>query len=212
MDKEIKKGGWQVNVEYFGDYVIKTPKTEKEIIIEVERYLIRKDNLEELDKRVKEMQEDWKTSLLLIKQKKIPLRLLGYPEFLNNGKIKQKRALILEDIFNNLKRENKIQEIERIIIKTLDLILELWKYGIVEKTSKIGQEMGIVNDEVILVDFGELSNRKDIAEKQILKKKWHKNLKEYCGQELADLFIKLAENKLTLETLNKVWDSKNQNI
>lgn len=26
-----KKGGWQANVEFFEDYVIKTPKTEKEM-------------------------------------------------------------------------------------------------------------------------------------------------------------------------------------
>jgi len=204
----MKQGGWQVNVEYFDDYVIKTPKTKKEIIERVKSYLKSKGKLEELDKRVKDMQEDWKFSISLIKKKKFPSELIGNIEFLKDGKIKQSRAIVLEDILKRVYKEKKINELKRIISQTLDLILELWKYGIVEKTSKIGSEMGIVNGKVILIDIGELSNRKDIAERQINNKKWYKDLNERFGEDIANIFMNLAEKKLTLKVLNDNWDIK----
>lgn len=204
----LKMGGWQANVEYFKTYVIKTPKTEKEISETIERYLRHTDNLDELGTKVKEMQADWDYSLDLVKKKKIPLHLFANLEFLPHGKIKQTRVKMLGDVITSLYKAHKIEGINSIFDKFFELIIELWEYGVVEKTSKIGQEFGILGERVVLVDIGELSEKKSTAEKQIAEIKWQKNLSKYCGQEIADLFFKRAKEKLNLELLEAHWGKK----
>jgi len=92
LNRKKSVGGWQVNVEYFKDYVIKTPKTETEIKERITNYLKARGGINKLERRVRSMQKDWKYSLKLVVKKNIPMRLLGYPEFLEDGKIKQKKV------------------------------------------------------------------------------------------------------------------------
>lgn len=205
-EDKIKSGGWQCNVEYFKDYVIKTPKTEDQIKKRIGNYLESHNKLDELKKRVKDMQRDWKNSIDLINKKKLPLNFLANTEFLENGKIKQTRVIMLSYIFQELYDKNKIEELKLIINKTVDFIIKFWRYGLVEKTSKIGMEFGLMNNEIVLVDFGELSDEKKVAEKQVVELKWYKNLEKYLNKEIADLFIKFAKKKLTLKVLNENWE------
>ena len=44
--------------------------------------------------------------------------------------------------------------------KAINFIIELWKYGIHEKTGKIGYEFGLMKNKIILIDFGEISENK----------------------------------------------------
>jgi hypothetical protein len=208
----IKNGGWQCNIKYFDDYVIKTPKTEQEIREKVRRYLASKNQLEELEDRVKDMQEDWKNSIKLIKKKKLPLSLLAFPEFLSDGKIKQKKVVMLDELFLKLRKEKKIKELNELMLEILETIKEFWKYGLVDKTGKISSEFGVLGGKVVLIDFGELSDNKEIAEKQIRKLKWYENLAKYNGEEVANLFINLAKEKLTLEKLDELWGTNILNL
>ena len=70
-----RKGGWQVNVEYFDDYVIKTPKTDSEMRETISRYLNHIGKPEQLDKRVKDMVEGWKNGIRILSEKKAPVRI-----------------------------------------------------------------------------------------------------------------------------------------
>ena len=200
--------GWQTSIEYFDDYVIKTPKTEAEIRESVKKYLNFIGKIEELDKRVKDMQRDWITGLKIVSKAKIPLKMLGYIEFLDGGKIKQKRVKVLEEAWNELAKDGKIKEMKDIVDKTLEFIIELWRYGVHEKTGKIGYEFGLMGGDIILIDFGEICENKDTAEKQIIKKYWEKSINEHCAKEVADYFNMRAMKMLTVANLNKSWDTK----
>jgi len=200
--------GWQANIEYFKDYVIKTPKTEQEIRETVARYLNSIGKIEELDKRVKDMRDGWIRGKEIILNTKIPLKMLGNVELLEDGRVKQRRCRVLEEVWNELFKNGKIAEMESLIDKSLNFILDLWKYGIHETTGKIGYEFGLIGEDIILIDFGELSQKKSTAEKQIAKKYWEKSIAKYCEKEVAECFNKKASIMLTLDNLNKNWGEK----
>ena len=204
-----RSGGWQANIEYFDDYVIKTPKTVEEISEEIFNFLKFKGRLAELDDTVKKMQEDWQIGLRLIKEKKIPNKMLGNLEFLEGGKIKQTRVLVLQDAWAELYDNGKTDEMKTLMKKTMNFIIELWRYGVHEKTFKIGYEFGVMGEDNILIDFGELGNEKRVAEKQIKEKKWMKQMEGYSCQDILDCFNKLANEMLTLDVLNENWDRYN---
>ena len=207
MPEKKKQGGWQANVGFYDNYVIKTPKTKREMIAKIRPYLIAKGKLDELDKRVKDMQEGWKRGLEIISKKSIPPKMLGYPEFLSKGRIKQKKAIILEDVWNDSVDDGNIDYMKEIVDKSIEFIISLWKYGIHETTGKIGYEFGLLENEVILLDFGELTENKNTAEKQIAKKYWENHLAKYCRKEVQDYFNLRASKKLTLSKLNRVWNT-----
>jgi len=200
--------GWQANIEYFEDYVIKTPKTEPEIRESITKYLNSKGKIEELDKKVKDMQTGWIEGLRIISKAKIPLKMLGYLEFLDGGKIKQRRVRVLEEVWNELVKNGKIEEMKILVDKTLEFIIELWKYGIHEKTGKIGYEFGLMGKDIILIDFGEICENKNTAEKQITKKYWQNSINEYCTKEVSDYLNMKATKMLTTTNLNKNWGIK----
>lgn len=197
--------GWQANIEYFEDYVIKTPKTLEEMKIEITRYLESIGKIAELEKRVKDMQEGWARGLKLVSNSRIPNKMLGYLEFLDNGKIKQRRVLVLESVWNELVAKGKKKEMKKIVDLTLAFIVELWRYGVHETTGKIGYEFGLMGQDIILIDFGELSEKRSTAEKQIAKRYWEKSITKYCSKEVADYFNERAKKVLTKEKLYLNW-------
>ncbi|MFH0970739.1 MAG: hypothetical protein V1776_04750 [Candidatus Diapherotrites archaeon] len=209
MSKE-KKGGWQANVEFFDNYVIKTPKTDYEIRKKISKYLKPKGKLHTLDKRVEEMKKGWKEGIRILNKKKIPTRMLGYIEFLEHGKIRQKKVITLEDSWNEAADNGNVKEMKKIVNKAINFIIELWKYGIHEKTGKIGYEFGLMKNKIILIDFGEISENKKIPQKQILKKYWKKPLERHSRKEVLNYFNKMADKKLTIQTLNKNWNKKRE--
>ena len=111
----------------FEDYVIKTPKTESEIRETITRYLNSRGKIEELDKRVKDMQIGWIEGIKIISKSKIPLKMLGDLEFLKNGKIKQRKVIVLEEAWNELVKDGKIKEMKNLVDKTLKFIMKLWQ-------------------------------------------------------------------------------------
>lgn len=210
INMKLRNGGWQVNVEYFDDYVIKTPKTKEETSNKISKHLEKKDKIHELEDTIDKIQNDWKSSIKIIKNSNIPLKYLAFPEFLKEGKIKQRKVDMLVYILNDLFKKNKFNEIEIIAKELYEFIWTLWSYGFNEKTYKIGTEFGILNDQMVLIDLGELSNNKEDVKKQIMKKKWSglKIINLYAGEKSELIFKKLAEEMLTLEKLNEVWGSK----
>ncbi len=202
-----KYGGWQCWVEMKQDYVIKTFKTKKEIAKTVKRYLDSIGKEEELDKRVEQMLLNIKESTKIIKSSNIPKKLLAFPIFLNDGKIKQRRAIVLDNKFDELLEEGKKKEVKKLVDESIDFIIELWKYGIHEKTFKFYSNFGILNEDVVLIDLFELTNKKEKVEKQIKSKVWKhlEKLKEHFAPEVMEYFLKQVEKRLTVKKLNEVW-------
>src|SRR6056297_1714803 len=98
-----------------------------------------------------------------------------------------------------------MNEIRKIIEKTLKFIVELWKYGVHEKTFKISFEMGILNNKIILIDIGEITDNKKIAEKQIMKKSWEGKHEKHLPKKVSNYLNKKASEVLTINTLNDNW-------
>ena len=199
-------GGWQCWVDLHKDYVIKTPKSRNEIKQEVEKFLRWKDKLEELDERTDKMIFDIKNSTKIIKKSTIPKELLAELEFLEKGEVKQKKVTMLTDALQKL---NEPQQ-KKLIDKISKFLLELWKYGIHEKTFKVHSNLGIDNGKIVLVDIFELTSNKNKVRKKIKKRQWSKP--EMFGKTISPKLIKYLIKKLdktfTEENLNKYWRTK----
>ncbi len=212
MKKDYIKriGGWQVWVEVYKDYVIKTPKSKKEIKETIKRYLDAIGKPEELKERTQKMIEDINNSTKIIKKSKIPFKILGNLEFLDKGKIKQKRAIVLQNKLDSLVKKDKIKEAKKLIDKSINFLIELWKYGIHEKTFKIESNLGIIDNKIVLLDLFELTNKKEKVKKQLKKKNWDKSRSwiDKIPEKLHLYTIKQIKKKLTIKNLNKYWRSK----
>lgn len=206
VNKILKKGGWQANVKYFKNYVIKTPKTEQEIRNHITPHY--KNDVNRIEEKIKKLKADWKNSINIIKSGRLPLNLFAFPEFLANGKIKQKRVKMLSSEFDKLMNQNKIVEARRLVDRVIEFILNLWSYGVHEITFKFYSEMGMLDDELVLVDIGELTDDKSIVEKQLLKgHKKLEDLRKYHHDKILDYYQEQIKKKLTVKKLNKIWNS-----
>jgi hypothetical protein len=206
-----RKGGWQVWVDIYPKYVIKTKKTEKEIKRSIWKHLLINGKIKDLDKVTKKLINDTEKSIEIIKKSKIPKEYLAYPEFLNDGKIKQKKAIILQDVINELYKKGKIKEAKRVIDKFLEFIHKLWEYGIHEWALKFTINFGRINNKTVLIDLFELMDNKKEIEKRIKEKHWieGKNMYvRYLPKEIVDYYLEQVAKKITIEELNKHWMKK----
>ena len=205
MKQELKNGGWQANIEYFDDYVLKTPKSEAEIREKIKKHY---ENSLDLEEKIMKLQEDWKNSIKLVKSGKVPLSLLAYPEFIEEGKIKQKRVKILSEEFNELVSNNRFTEAKKLVDKVIKFIITLWSYGVHEVTFKFYSEMGLLNGKIVLVDMGELTDDKEVVRKQLLKgNKKLEGLRHHHHNEILDYYQEQIKRKLTIKILEKHWKS-----
>ncbi len=200
-------GGWQCWVEMKKDHVIKTFKTKKEIKETVKRYLDSIGKPEELEDRANKMLRDIADSTKIIQSSKIPKKLLAFPIFLKSGKVKQKRVIVLDEKFNELLFKGKKEQINKIVDKSIDFMILLWKYEIHEKTFKFYSNFGLLGNEIVLIDLFELTNKKEKVEKQIKNKGWKhlERLKQHFAPEIIEYFLEQVEKRLTVKKLNEVW-------
>jgi transcriptional regulator of heat shock response len=206
MEQNKRLGGWQCWVDFYEDYVIKTPKNREEIKEKIEKFLRRKNKIEELDKRTNKMISDIKESTKIIKKSKIPRSELANLEFIGKGKIKQKRVAPLDEFLKKLNEKERFKLIDKII----KFLLKLWSYGIHEKTFKLFSNLGIDEDNIVLIDVFEIATNKSKVLKQIKKKSWEKteNYKKYLSEKEINYLIKKLNKTLTIENLDKYWKTK----
>ena len=210
--KSERLGGWQFWVDIYDDYVIKTPKNREEVEEEVKKFLIWKNKIEELEERTNKMISDVKYSEKIIKRTKVPRKFLADLEFIKEGKIKQKKVVLLENEFNRLSKNEQ----EGLVKKICKLILELWEYGIHEKTFKILSNFGVNGNyglssgQVVLIDPFEITSDKEKVLNQIINKKWHKPevFRKHLSEEMTNYLIMELDKTFTEENLNKYWKKK----
>ena len=123
----------------------------------------------------------------------------------------------VKDRYNNMNRllergyikiHPRCKKLIRDLIKS---VVELWEYGIHEKTFKFFTNFGIINRKIDLIDFFEITDNLEKVEKQIKERKWHKpeRLKESLKtKKLVTYFIKEADKKLNIENLRKLWKKR----
>src|SRR3989344_6308283 len=206
MEQNKRLGGWQCWVDLYNDYVIKTPKNREEIKEKIEEFLKWENKLEELDKRTNKMISDIKNSTRIIKKSKISKEYLANLEFLENGKVRQKKVIPLDEFLIRLKEK------ERLILmgKIMKFLLKLWSYGIHEKTFKLFSNFGIDKDKIVLIDVFEITSNKTKVLKQIKKRSWKNadNYKKYLSKKEIDYLIKKMNQTLTEKNLNRYWKTK----
>ena len=206
----LRKEGWQFKIDYHKDYVIKTPKTYAEIRKSVSNYLkfIGKSQKEELDRLTNKAINDYNTSLKIIKKSNVPKSLLGDITFLKNGKIKQKRAVVLGTRIKNLIKKDKTNEIKLLIDKYIILTLELWKYGIYEKVYNFTINNGIIKNKIVLLDLFELTKDIKLIKKQLKNRTWERAYHmKYVLKEIVPYFKREARKNFTYKNFNKLWES-----
>ncbi len=206
-----KKEGWQVWVDIHKDHVIKTPKNRKEVRQRVKRYLKSIGKGHKIEETVDKALRDVMQSIKIIKRTKMPLKYFAYPEFLEKGRLKQKRVISIDEGLRELIKKNKKKEAKKIIDNFFKFLHKMWKYGIHEKPLKFNLNFGLINKEVVLIDLFELTTNKEKVKKQIRRKSWRKS-KEHVMKSLpewiVDYFIEQADKKITEEKLNKFWKVK----
>jgi|TARA_Y100000034_G_scaffold106168_1_gene134689 hypothetical protein len=206
MTENKRLGGWQFWVDLHNNYVIKTPKSRNEIKEKVEKFLRWKDKLDELDERTDKMILDVKNATKIIKKSKIPKRYLADLEFLEDGKIKQKKVKPLDEVLKKLNEKGRLKLIDKIS----KFLLEIWKYGIHENTYKFFSNLGLEKERIVFIDPFEITSNKTKVLKQIKKQKWakpEKYQKHLSNNEIAYLMKKLNKT-FTEENLNKFWKTK----
>ena len=205
-NKELKKGGWQANIEYFDDYVVKTPKTEDEIRNKITPHYQMTEKLDRVEEKIKKLKNDWKSSIKIIKSGKVPLRSLAFPEFLDDDRIKQRRVKMLSEEFGDLMSKGNLRGAKRLVDRVIDFIISLWQYGIHEITFKFYSEMGLMNGKIVLVDIGEITDDKELVRRQLEKKgKKLEDLRNHHHDKVLDYYQEQIKKRLTIEELDKSW-------
>ena len=194
-------------VELHDTHVLKTPKTRKEVEKSVRRYVRFIGKPEEFSSHVTRVLRDIPRSLYLLKRSHLPPKYLAYPEFLERGVIKQKRVIPLEDEIRRLIASKKIKEARALINKALTFFMSLWQYGIHEKTFKLTSNFGIDGNQIVLLDFLELTGNKKKVEKQLRKKLWRNAtwMKKGYPPTFIDYYLHMADTKLTLHNFRTLW-------
>lgn len=209
--KPNKMDGWQMWVEVYEDYVVKTLKSKKEVKEKIKSYLKFMGEIESINERTKKLMGSTKQSIKIIKESNIPKELLANLEFLKDRRIKQTKVKVLGELINDLYNENKIKEAKKIIDKYVNFIFELWQYCIHENTFKLESNFGISeNKEIVIIDPFEITSNKEKVIIQINKKKWDKPRRYYqkLPDEIIKYFIEEANKKWTINNLNKFWGTK----
>jgi len=206
MAENKRLGGWQCWVDLYDSYVIKTPKSREEIKEEVEKFLRWKNKLEALEERTDKMILDIKNSTKIIKKSKIPKKDLADLEFIEGGRIKQKRIVPLDEFLKKLNERERLELIDKI----MRFLLKLWSYGIHEKTFKLFSNLGINENKIMLIDVFEITSNKTKVLKQLKKRSWQKtnNYKKHLSEREVDYLIGKLNKTLTKDNLNKYWKTK----
>ncbi len=205
-----KEGGWQFWVDIRKDYVIKTPRTKKEIKERVTKYLKSIGELHRKEEISRRMMQDLKYSTKLIENSKIDPKYFAYLEFLEEGKIKQRKARVLENLLKTYSKQKKIKEAKKLFDEFFKFTFLLWGYGLHEKPFKPTQNYGILNGHIVLLDPFELTANKGKVAKSLKKVKFYLTDK-YFGdypEVIKDYYNKKLREKITLKNLGKYWKKK----
>jgi transcriptional regulator of heat shock response len=203
---KLQSGGWQVTVKYLKDHVIKTPNTSDRTMKKISEHLQKKNKLEETRELTIKIGKELEDAIKIIQASDIPKKLLAYPEFLEGGKIKQRRVVILDRLFEDLIKKGKIKEAKKLMDRTLEFIVKLWRYGLHEKTFKFYSGYGILDNQIVLTDFGEITDDYEKVKKQLKGKGPNLDyLKKAYTSELIDYFSEQKKKILTTKRLKENW-------
>ncbi len=139
----------------------------------------------------------------------IDQNVLGNPTLLDGINYEQDKVTILKKKIKGISKD----QFSVIIKDYINLIKRFWSYGLNESVYNFTLNNGYSkNNELLLIDFNEITFNiedviKDIKDKTWLKKKSYLSL----NKEKKTLFKDLMEKEITEESLNNLWNSKKSN-
>ena len=209
MEVATIKSGWQTTVHFHADHVIKILKNYSESRARIAPYLRYKGKGEkDIDAAARQAIEDARQALKIIAASKCPRQLLGNPEFLDATRFKQDKAIDLVEIIREQIRTGTVDSAKPILMDGIDFILELWRYGIYEKTYKL-DSFGYVGARMILIDFLELSDDLAFIERQLVEMDWSRVCHRYrLPNGLGAFFLREASKRLTMASWTRNWKTK----
>jgi len=209
IGKKIGSGAQYKVFEYGEDKVIKIPLTFEEIFKQQKKWNEENNGSNFNNATRKKLERfslenilDRKKSINFIKKTKINFLFLGNPLF-EKESITQDRVITIREYISSNK-----SGFSDIIDNYVKLILETWKYGFSEKVFNFTINNGVdKNNNVILIDFGELHFKKKDIESAIKQKIWEKKYSYNKGlnKKQQEVFSEKMNEKITLENLEKYW-------
>lgn len=120
-------------------------------------------------------------SFTILKQGKIPPAWIGNPRLLTGLNYEQDKEQPLHDVFE----EMNTAEIKKTIDKFVIFNKRLLDIGIIDKSFNITKNFGLnKNDEIILIDIGELFDNPERIKNQLLDRAWDKDYVAGCIKDL----------------------------
>ncbi|MBT4166356.1 hypothetical protein HOE04_04930 [archaeon] len=194
--------GLQFNVYEKGNKVVKTPTSKFQIKLKLllwtPSYLLKLFELEIQAKRIINEREE---VLQEIQRRRFEPSLLAHLIFREN-EIEQDRVTPLKQYLRDYKTaKEKIEEY-------INFIFDCWKNGFSERTYNLTINNGVnSNDDIVLMDFGEITFRKSDVERAIKTKRWRRSwsFKRDIENSIRRYYDKQMLRRLTLSNLNKHW-------
>jgi len=154
---------------------------------------------------IKEANEDRNFATEYFKKNKSAHELLGNPRFTLEGII-QDKVVSFRKLFRKSYSENK-----NLIDKYINFTFDCWKNGFADKIYNIDRNFGIDrNGKIILMDFFEITTKKEDLQKTIEIERWKKSAfyKHRLYGKLKKYYAERMKNNLTIENLNRYWGLK----
>lgn len=133
------------------------------------------------------------------------LWLFGNPVFDEAGSYEQDKVKPLTEVLKRDDAESAVQLFEAYA----ELLEHMWSYGLSETSFNLMWNAGVDSSgRVVLLDFGELTDEKDVVATQIRTQAWMQQyVFRYLKPELSAHLARIFNERLTKERLDAVWNS-----
>lgn len=158
-------------------------------VIFKEIFPFKEDSFFDIPSFIKDMKRKADESFKILQRANIPPEWMANPVFKNKYDFEQDKVIPLHDVFEKLNTD----EIRNIIDQFIGLNKKFMNIGVIDKSFNITRNYGINNkNEIVLIDIGELFDKKELIDKQIKNRVWNKSYVSgrIKDKETREYFIK----------------------
>ncbi|CAN5175448.1 hypothetical protein BH09PAT3_BH09PAT3_6500 [soil metagenome] len=128
----------------------------------------------------------------------------GNPRFEDDGTIIQDKVEVLADVLKKYPEKS-----DDLLLKYVGSVKQSWKYGCFDLVYNMANNTGVKNDEIVMMDFGEIGTDKSWMHGIIDERKWEDS---YDYQHVLDgeqaAFVRgAARAMLTHDALDQRWQA-----
>ncbi len=204
LNRDKMGEGLQYNVYRLGDErVLKKPKSPLNIYNSLKLYFTSGKDLSEVFRS-----ENRDKSVEALSNGDLPVEdLFRVREVRDNGDVVQDYLTPVEDELE------KGRDFEQVVNDFIDLLHEMWSYGVSDCVYNFTINNGYDGDELVMMDFGELVFEYDTVLESIEKKKW---LGQWSYNQLSSerqqIFRDKMNEEITVNKLDETWRSEIEEV